>query len=363
MLGETSDFARRLIQWYRHAKRDLPWRIDQPGRSYPDPYRVLVSELMLQQTQVATVVPYFHRFLTRFPTLADLAAAPEQDVLRLWQGLGYYSRARNLQRAAQRVVVDHGGEVPSELEHLLELPGIGRYTAGAVASIAFGERAPILDGNVIRVLCRIDAITEDPQRPEVRSRLWQRAEEILPRKHVGIFNSALMELGATICTPRSPKCLLCPVRQHCRAQQAGIQEQIPVRRKSKPTPLEQREVLCIRHEDRWLIEQRPPTGRWAGMWQFIARPIDCKNRSQPPVLIRGKPKLLGQIEHQLTHRRYEFVVRWVDAASEELPQSPGRFAWSTLAGLSQYPLPRPHLRVAELLAAISNKTKKSIKAR
>ena len=170
---------------------------------------------MLQQTQVATVIPYYHRFLEQFPTPAALADADEQQVLRLWQGLGYYSRARNLRRAAQRIVAEHGGKVPDRLDKLLMLPGIGRYTAGAIASIAFGKRAPILDGNVQRVLCRLDAIKGDPRERMVNQTLWKRAEEILPQKRVGDFNSALMELGATVCIPRGPRCLTCPVADHC----------------------------------------------------------------------------------------------------------------------------------------------------
>ena len=236
----------------------------------PDPYHVLVSEAMLQQTQVATVIPYFKRFIDRLPTLAALAAAKEEEVLRLWQGLGYYSRARNLRRAAIAVVNDHGGELPKDTAELLNLPGIGRYTAGAIASIAFGKRAPILDGNVARVLCRIDKITADPREKATIEVLWTRAAEMMPAAgrngaSMGDFNSALMELGAKVCTPRNPKCLICPVREHCEACAAGVQEEIPVRKKSKPTPLLKRWIFCIRRGDRWLIEQRPAKGRWAGM--------------------------------------------------------------------------------------------------
>src|SRR5687768_16089198 len=218
MMGLAPTFARRLLRWYDKCRRDLPWRPDPAaGRPRVDPYHVLVSEAMLQQTQVATVVPYFNRFIARFPTLADLAGADEQEVLRLWQGLGYYSRARNLQAAARKVVAEYGGELPRERDRLLTLPGVGRYTAGAVASIAFDRRAPILDGNVIRVLCRIDKIQSDPRDRSTQDLLWRRAEEVLPARRAGAFNSALMELGATVCTPRSPQCLLCPVREHCEA--------------------------------------------------------------------------------------------------------------------------------------------------
>lgn len=366
MIGSPAEFARRLLAWYDVAHRKLPWRVAAGPTGRPDPYHVLVSELMLQQTQVATVVPYFHRFLARFPTLADLAAAPEQDVLRLWQGLGYYSRARNLQRAAQKLVADHGGSVPPELEHLLGLPGVGRYTAGAVASIAFDRAAPILDGNVIRVLCRLDKVEGDPRERLVQAHLWSRAEAVLPAARVGDFNSALMELGATVCIPRSPQCLICPVSAHCEARAAGVQEQIPPPKKAKPTPLERRVVLCIRRGDRWLIEQRPATGRWAGMWQFVTRPRPPRGVLLVPPVPVGKLRPLGKVTHGLTHRRYEFDVRWGEVAEDAVGGNGGSgggggaagtrpgdhdrlHAWETLDGLAAYPLSKPQLAAADLL--------------
>src|SRR5436190_816007 len=230
-------FTRKLLGWYDKNRRDLPWRLPRGAAANcrPDPYHVLVSETMLQQTQVATVIPYFRRFLEHFPMVTALARAGEQDVLRLWQGLGYYSRARNLLRAARAIVAEHGCELPANLERLLALPGVGRYTAGAIASIAFGIRAPILDGNVARVLCRLDRIESNPREQETREELWRRAEEILPKKRVGDFNSALMELGATVCTPRNPQCLICPVRGFCEAFKARVQDKIPQPRKPRPT--------------------------------------------------------------------------------------------------------------------------------
>ena len=185
MKGALALFRKKLLGWYDHARRDLPWRLPRDGAGSLDPYHVLVSEAMLQQTQVATVIPYFHRFLAHFPDFKALAEAGEQEVLRLWQGLGYYSRARNLQAAARRVIADFGGQLPQTPDELLKLPGVGRYTAGAVSSIAFGRRAPILDGNVARVLCRLDAIETDPREPATHERLWKRAEEILPRAGSG----------------------------------------------------------------------------------------------------------------------------------------------------------------------------------
>ncbi len=349
MTGTAKTFTRRLLRWYDGARRDLPWRADATTGRVPSPYHVLVSEAMLQQTQVATVIPYFHRFIARFPTLADLAAADEQEVLRLWQGLGYYSRARNLLAAARTVVGECGGQLPDTVEGLLALPGVGRYTAGAVASIAFGRRAPILDGNVTRVLCRLDRIESDPREPSTQALLWQRAEEVIPAKRAGDFNSAMMELGATVCTPRAPRCLTCPVRVHCEAAAAGVQDRIPTPRKAKATPLFHRHVYCVRRDDRWLIEQRPAKGRWAGMWQFVtaeatdglARQIGRKS------LVR-----IGDVSHALTHRRYHFAVFTCDAHTEFASDHSRPRKWVTLDELSNYPLPRPHIKIAGMLASL-----------
>ena len=325
MLPTAVPFHKLLLRWYEKNRRDLPWRVPPgaPADARPEAYHVLVSELMLQQTQVATVIPYFHRFLERFPDFETLAAAPEQDVLRLWQGLGYYSRARNLQAAARRVVNEFGGRVPDDLPSLLSLPGVGRYTAGAVASLAFDRRAPILDGNVARVLCRLDRIEDDPRQPATVKRLWLRAEEILPKKRVGDFNSALMELGATVCTPRTPRCLFCPVRDACEAFASGTQERIPVRRKVKPTPLVKRWTFAVRRGERWLIEQRPAKGRWAGMWQFVTVE-PCEGEACDPVASKllsfpvNGVRTLGEVTHALTHRRYSFSAFACEAADEPM---------------------------------------------
>jgi A/G-specific adenine glycosylase len=371
-------FSRRLLAWYDRCHRRLPWRADPacgngdgngnghaPGLAATNPYHVLVSESMLQQTQVATVIPYFHRFIERFPTLADLAAADEQEVLRLWQGLGYYSRARNLQAAARMVVNEYAGELPRERDELLKLPGVGRYTAGAVSSIAFDRREPILDGNVIRVVCRLDKIQTDSRERTTQELLWRRAEEILPGKRVGTFNSALMELGAMVCTPRSPQCLICPVRDHCEAFAARVQETIPAPRKAKETPLLRRVTFCIRRGDQWLIEQRSARGRWAGMWQFVTlapEPADAPDvldpmakslRARLPLRV-VRPRHIGVVTHGLTHRRYHFDVVACDASDAEPTPDPATpRAWTTRDGLSRYPLPRPHLKVTEMLEGLS----------
>jgi A/G-specific adenine glycosylase len=309
---------------------------------------VLVSEAMLQQTQVITVIPYFHRFLEQFPTVQSLADAPPQQVLRAWQGLGYYSRARNLQAAARKIAADHAGNVPDTVEALLQLPGVGRYTAGAVASIAFERRAPILDGNVARVLCRIDAVKDDPREAKARDRLWQRAGEILPRRSIGDFNSALMELGALICTPRSPSCLLCPVNKMCSANAAGLVQKIPPAKVAKATPLVDRWTFCIRDGEHYLVQHRPFTGRWAGMWQFatmdagIGKPSSDLMQSQFS-LRTSKPRPLGSVTHALTHRRYRFEV----FTCENVGPLAGE--WATLTELQSRPMPKPHLKIREML--------------
>lgn len=318
-------------------------------RALPDPYHVLLSEAMLQQTQVATVVPYFQRFIARFPTLEHLASAELQEVLRLWQGLGYYSRARNLHACAGRIVLEHGGVLPDEVERLLGLPGIGRYTAGAIASLAYNRRAPILDGNVMRVLCRIDRIESDPREKKAVARLWARAEEILPERNTGDFNSGLMELGAMVCTPRNPQCLLCPVRLHCEGAAAGVQDRIPLPKKAKPTPLHQRSVFCIRDGEHYLIEQRPAKGRWAGLWQFkTVEGVDKAAHLSQLLVGSGlkirKARKLGVIRHALTHRRYEFAAYEADLVGKR-PAG----VWVRLAELDRYPFSKPQLSIAKLL--------------
>lgn len=344
MIGALSSFTQSLQKWYDAHARTLPWRVTLEETRRPDPYHVLLSEFMLQQTQVATVLPYFAQFLRVFPTIEALAAADEQQVLRLWQGLGYYSRARNLLKAARHVVEQYEGQVPTTVEQLQTLPGVGRYTAGAIASIAHGTRAPILDGNVIRVLCRIDAIQSDPREKATVALLWARAEEIVPADRPGDFNSALMELGATVCTPRNPQCLICPVARHCSARDLGIQEQIPPPKKTKQTPHATRVVYCLyrtrsgRRE--YAFEQRPATGRWAGMWQFITRPT--REETFDKVVAT---QAIGSVDHALTHRRYTFDVLHGDARKLKLDAA----TWHTLESSETIPLPKPHVRIREML--------------
>ncbi len=266
--------VRALCAWFARDQRDLPWRETRAdGRR--DPYRSLVSEIMLQQTQVARVTEKFAPFVERFPTVHALAAAPIDDVLALWSGLGYYRRARSLHRCAQEIV-DRFGDVPENTEDLQSLPGIGRYTAGAIASIVFDEPAPIVDGNVVRVLLRIDGQDLDPKAPETAAHCWDRADRLVrvaSRSRTngvspGVFNEAMMELGALVCTPRSPACDRCPVRGSCAAHREGRQHEIP-RPKAAPDrrTLHMAAVLVRDARGRVLAEQRPDTGLWAGLWQ------------------------------------------------------------------------------------------------
>ncbi len=255
-----SDFSRRLIRWQQaHGRHDLPWQRTS------DPYRVWLSEIMLQQTQVATVIPYYERFLARFPTLSELAAAPVDAVMPLWAGLGYYARARNLHRCAQAVMARHGGQLPCTAAVLATLPGIGRSTANAIATFCFGAREPILDGNVKRVLCRCFGIEGFPGTATVESRLWQHAGSLLPASDSHIYIQGQMDLGATLCTRTKPRCGACPLHEICVAHREGRTGELPTPRPRKSQPERQATLLVLRRNGLTLLERRPPSGIWGGL--------------------------------------------------------------------------------------------------
>lgn len=265
-----SPIAAALLAWIDAGQlRDLPWRVEPR-----DPYAVWVSEIMLQQTQVATVIPYLKRWLARFPTVEALAAAEQADVLKAWEGLGYYSRARNLHKAAQQIVAQHGGRLPADRHALLALPGIGRYTAGAILSIAFGQRAAVLDGNVKRVLARVWDVEGEIGQSATETYLWHLAEDLVAAvepQQAGPLNEALMDLGATVCLPQRPRCLLCPLYAPCLARQRGTQEERPVRSARKPLPHFDVTAAVLRRPgqpEQFLIAQRPPEGMLGGLWEF-----------------------------------------------------------------------------------------------
>ena len=251
-----------LLRWYAANKRDLPWRRRSTA------YRVWIAEAMLQQTQVATVLPYYRRFLKRFPSITSLAGATEDDVLKVWEGLGYYTRGLNLLRAARTIRGEHGGRFPRTYDGLVSLPGIGRYTAGAILSIAMGQDAALVDGNVIRVLARLLNYDGDVTRGPAKEVFWAVAERLLPPGHAGDFNQALMELGSLVCTSRSPQCGPCPVRRACRARQAGTQARLPVKARRKPVPHYEIGVGVVWKDGRVLIARRPSSGLLAGLWEF-----------------------------------------------------------------------------------------------
>ncbi len=256
-------FQNDLVQWFQEEQRNLPWRKDN------DAYRVWVSEVMLQQTRVDTVIPYYNRFLEKFPTIESFADADEESILKIWEGLGYYSRVRNLHTAVKEVVAKYGGKVPDTKEEISKLKGVGPYTAGAVLSIAYGKPVPAVDGNVMRVLSRLLLLTDDIAKPASRKIFEEAVEELMYHDHPSHFNQALMELGALICTPSSPACLLCPVREHCQAFAKGVQEQLPVKTRKKSTRHEDIVAVVLKDEEgKILINKRPGKGLLANLWEF-----------------------------------------------------------------------------------------------
>ena len=304
-------FATRLLAWWHiHGRKDLPWQ------RRPTPYRVWISEVMLQQTQVATVAPYFRRFVARFPGVRALAGAPIDEVLAHWSGLGYYARARNLHRAAGMVVERHGGRFPRSLEALSALPGIGRSTAGAILSLACGQRAGVLDGNVKRVLCRHAGVAGWPGESAVQRELWAIAEARLPDAEHAAYTQAIMDLGATICTARAPACGACPVQRDCHAHARGLVEVLPSARPRRALP--QRAVVFVLARDRdgrVLLQRRPPAGVWGGLWG----PPECAMPDQAAaclarlgLIATGPARTLAPVQHTFSHFRLRITPVLVD---------------------------------------------------
>lgn len=355
-----------LVEWFRVARRELPWR---PAYRLPrNPYHALVSEAMLQQTQVSRVLEFFPRFIARFPTIQALAAAPEQDVLAAWAGLGYYRRARNLQAAARVIVADFGGRVPATVEELETLPGVGRYTAGALASIVFGKPVPAVDGNVVRVMLRVHGRDLDPAAKETVKWVWDRAGELaraagdLGEHAAGEWNEGLMDLGATVCVPPPgrPMCGVCPLGGHCVAAREGTQDRIPrakVRTKGD-TVIHAAAVVMVDARGRLLLEQRPATGLWASMWQVptLERPDRAASDAEAAEFARlrgagGSVERAGQFTHQTTHRRVEFAVYRASVA-RCVRKSAGR-VWVEPAAIGTYALSNAQKRVLAMGASAS----------
>jgi A/G-specific adenine glycosylase len=345
---------RRLLSWFERRRRDLPWRRDR------DPYRIWVSEVMLQQTQAATVVPYFERFLTAFPTLAALAAADEQDVLRLWEGLGYYRRARDLLRTARRLAAEHGGRFPDDPAALEGLPGLGRYTRNAVLSQAFDRRLPVLEANSQRVLSRLFGRADDPRRGPARRWLWAAAEALLPARRVGDFNQALMELGALVCTPAAPRCGECPLAECCAARRLGRPEEFPAREPPPESVAVREAAVVVRRGDRVLLVQRPAEGRWASMWEFPHGPV-CDGESFDAAADRVAAELTGlearrgpellTVRHAVTRFQITLVCFEADYVGGAFRSAfYPRGEWLTPAELAARPVSAPQRRLARVLA-------------
>ena len=349
--SRAAGFVARLLEWFEHdGRRDLPWQRD------PTPYRVWVSEIMLQQTQVATVIPYFEAFTRRFPDVASLAAAPMDEVLHLWSGLGYYARARHLQRAARTIVARHGGEFPTSLADVMSLPGIGRSTAGAILALSRGERHPILDGNVKRVLTRQFGIEGYPGESSVEQRLWSLAEACTPQTRAAQYTQAIMDLGATVCTRARPACLLCPVAADCVALREGRQTELPSPRPKTRRP--QREawvVIAVRAGGELLLERRPPQGIWGGLLglpEFPTREHALQWTQER--LIGAQPAMpVEPLRHAFSHFELEMkplIVRCTDAAVGL--REDDRYLWYDPHDPPRLGLPKP---VATLIRAVSGR--------
>ncbi len=352
-MDDGKRLQRALLAWYRRERRPLPWRATR------DPYAIWVSEAMLQQTQVTTVIPYYERWLLRFPTLAALAAAPEDEVLRHWQGLGYYSRARRLHQAARVVLERHGGHLPASEEQRRALPGVGAYTAGAVASIAFGQAVPVVDGNVVRVLTRLDALRGDPTRAPLSAELWRRARALLPQRAPGDFNQALMELGATVCTPRSPRCAACPLQSRCKALRLGLVERLPELPRRPPVTHTREVSLIVTRGARSLVERVPKAAsRSAGLWSFPSAelapseaPLDAlRALARARGLELGPPTLLQELSYSVTRFRVALEAYTADLVGAPPPRR-AHARWCRAEQLTALALPAAQRRLAAALAA------------
>jgi len=303
-------FRKKLLAWYRESSRPLPWRRTR------DPYAIWVSEILLQQTRVNTAIGYYERFLDRFPSLADLAEAPVEAVLQVWQGLGYYGRARNLHRTARLLRDEFKGTIPSEPEALERLPGIGPYTAAAIASIAFDKDVAVLDGNVTRVLCRVAGIEEAPKHPSTQRRLEKIADSLLPRGHAAVFNQAVMELGALVCRPTRPDCRECPVREACVAYKKGLVERLPLRAPKQEIPVRVRVVAAIEHRGRLLFQHRDLEGFLGGLWELPGVYLKAREGNRQG-LGRLKQQVGSRLSNQPIPERGNFSVKHVYSHFEE----------------------------------------------
>jgi A/G-specific adenine glycosylase len=351
--NNSSLFRHALLAWYDREARDLPWRRD------PQPYAVWLSEIILQQTRVDQGLPYFERFLKAFPDVSALADADEGAVLKLWEGLGYYTRARNLHKAAQTVVEERGGAFPLTAADWQTLPGIGPYTARAIASIAFGEAVPVVDGNVKRVLARLDDVAASIDDRAVDKALWARAGRLLSPTRPGDFNQAMMELGARVCTPKQPVCATCPVAAHCRAYAHGTQAERPVRRPKKAVPHHEVVVAAIRRNGRYLIGRRPSKGLLGGLWEFPGGKVES-GEDHVAALKREIREELGlevevgglvaSVRHAYSHFRITLsVYRCTSREGDPQPGIHTDLKWVRPAEFALYAFPKANQKFLDLL--------------
>jgi A/G-specific adenine glycosylase len=341
----ASDFAQRVIAWQRkHGRHDLPWQNTR------DPYRIWLSEIMLQQTQVTAVIAYYQRFLARCPDLASLADAHEDDVLTLWAGLGYYARARNLHRAARIVVDKHGGQFPSDYDAVCALPGIGRSTASAICAFAFGARKPILDGNVKRVLARHCGVAGFPGERRVEQHLWALSEQLVPERDVEAYTQGLMDLGARVCVRSAPACGACPLAGSCIALRDRRTDELPASRPARALPQRETAMLVLWRHGEVLLEKRPAPGIWGGLWCFPEvhpQRIEQEALTRFAVVIQD-PTRLGTLEHGFTHFRLRITPVLAQAVQAPAAGQPGRM-WLTPADALGAAIPVPVRRILHAL--------------
>jgi len=341
LVPDDPDFSADVIRWQKtHGRHALPWQNTR------DAYRIWLSEIMLQQTQVAAVIPYYQRFLERFPDVAALAGAPSEEVMAHWSGLGYYSRARNLHRCAQRVVAEYGGVFPSDPALLADLPGIGRSTAAAISAFAYGTRAAILDGNVKRVFCRVFGIDGFPGAKPIEDQLWRRAEALLPQQDMQAYTQGLMDLGATLCTRSRPACQRCPLAHRCVAFKTGRTAELPVRKPKKAVPERHIAMVVAVDDGHVLLEQRPGTGIWGGLLSLPEVAIDDDQgrgiaQAVAPFGQLASQQKLQPFSHGFTHFKLH-VAPYRVALSQRHPMvAETGHVWYPVAGLAQAPLPAP----------------------
>jgi A/G-specific adenine glycosylase len=344
------DIQEMLLQWYIENQRDLPWR------RHSNAYYTLVSEIMLQQTKVATVIPYFERFIKRFPTVYDLADASDDDVVKLWEGLGYYSRARNLHAAIKEVVATYDGVIPNEKEKISKLKGIGPYTTGAVLSIAYKQKVPAVDGNVMRVFSRLFDMEDDIAKPATRKKMEAIAEQIIPDQSPGDFNQALMELGATVCTPKSPECLFCPIRNFCKGYQAGREHILPIKTKAKAPKKASVIMFGVKWNNKLLVQKRPSSGLLANMW---ALPTENRMEEMPYIsqieeyceTNQYSAKISEDVyrfEHIFSHRHWKIILISMEL-SENPVYLPKRSIWVDEQSILEFAFPKVYQKALEQL--------------